>query len=132
MNNFSPFVGDGNGLGWFFGELGDKIFEVGPNHILCMVCEFRSEEFREFLSGCPRCLGVERVDALVEGFVVDRDINVLGKTSDRAIDFGQGGAALKGHRKTSGHREESLEHPADPNVLLQVLRSPAEFSGACL
>ena len=62
--------------------------------------------------------GVERVDALVEGFVIDRNINVLGKTSDGAIDFGKRSAALKGHRKTSGHREEGLEHPADPNVLL--------------
>jgi len=71
----------------FFGQLDHKIFEVRPNHILCMVCEFRSEEFCEFIARCPRCLGVERVDAVVEGFVIDRDINVLGKSSDRAIDF---------------------------------------------
>lgn len=83
-----------------------------------MVREFCSEEFCEFLFGCSRCLGSERVDALVEGFVIDRKIDVLGKTSDGGINFGKRGAALKGHRKTSGHREESLEHPADPNVLL--------------
>ena len=97
-----------------------------------MVREFRSEEFCEFLFRCPRCLGVEGVDALVQGFVIDSNINVLGKTSDRAIDFGKRSAALKGHRKATGHGEEALEHPADPNVLFQVLRPSPEFAGARL
>ena len=69
---------------------------------------------------------------MVEGFVVNGDINVLGKTSDRGMDFRERRAALERHWKASRHSEESLEHPADPNILLQVLRSQSEFSSTRL
>jgi len=73
-----------------------------------------------------------KVDALVEGFIVDGNINIFGKPADRAVDLGKGSTALKRHWKAAGHGEETLEHPADPYVFFQVLRSVAEFTCACL
>jgi len=77
-----------------------------------MLCEFRSEEFRVFVSCCARRIGVEWVDALVEGFVIDGDINVFGETSDHPIDFGKRGRKASGTCGLLFVTTECVSHPS--------------------
>ena len=70
-----------------FGEGSYKIFKVWPNGVFCMVGKLCFESGCEFGLSCPRYVGIKRVDALVERFVVNRDIDIFGKTPNGRIDF---------------------------------------------
>ena len=87
------------------------------NDVLGMLRKFGFQEFGVFVPCRPRYLRIEWVNALIEGFVIDGDVDILGKTLDGAIDLRKRSAPLKSHRKTTRHGEEALEHPADPYVL---------------
>src|SRR5713226_7573438 len=124
---FFPVFGDHNRVGRFFNEVCDEIFKVWSNHILRMVRKLCSQEFCEFFPRRPRYLRIERINALIEGFVVDGNVDIFGKTSNGTVDLRERGAALKCHRRATRHAEKALEHPADPNILLQVLRPSSDF-----
>ncbi len=66
-----------------------------PNYIVRVICKFVSKEFSVFLAGCPGHPRIKRVNAVVERFVFDGNVDIFGKTSNSTIDLRERGAALK-------------------------------------
>src|SRR5260370_10240393 len=84
---FFPVFGDFKRTRGFFRELRKKIFELRSHHVVCEVCEFYSKEFCVLFACCPRSLRIERVDAPVGGFVIDRNVPVLGKATSPSVQL---------------------------------------------
>src|SRR6266705_3067547 len=73
---FSVF-GDFKRSGRFFPELSEKIFKMRSNHIARVFCILLSKEFSLFIMGCTGDLRVKMVDALVERFVFDGNVDIF-------------------------------------------------------
>ena len=61
----------------------------------------------------------EGVEGVTQPSVVERDVHVFRKAGNDAEHFGERGATLERHRQSVGHGEQSLQHPANPDIFLQ-------------
>ncbi|SRR6266851_213033 len=127
MSNSSPSSEIGIGFGGFLVRVPTRLSKW-PDGVFSMVGKSCFEGGCVFGLRCGRYFRIKGVDTLVERFIVNGDIDVFGKALNGSIDFRQRSTALESHRETTGHGEQTLEHPADPNIFLQVLRSAAQFA----